>query len=146
MGARIRTRLLGKANWYKKRRTEKEDKPKKGGRKQGARRTQQHSQTAPRTVLFVEQSPNGGLATCLRELLARLEPILGFKVKIVERCGTTLKGNFPLTSLWNGTKCGRMECITCEQEAEIPLPPCTRPSVVYENICRKCNPKAEWNA
>ena len=48
-------------------------------RKEGGSREPGGHNNIPRlhhAVLFVEQSPNGGLATCLRELLARLEPIL----------------------------------------------------------------------
>ena len=37
--------------------------------------------------------------------------------------------------------CGRPQCITCNQGAEI-LAPCSRKSVIYENICSECNPGA----
>ena len=37
--------------------------------------------------------------------------------------------------------CGREDCITCTQGGE-EIPACTRPSVVYESICTKCNPTA----
>ena len=96
----------------------------------------------PVGVLFVEQTPMGELATRLKDLIKRLEPILGFSIKIVERTGQSLQGCFPLASLWEGQKCGRWDCVTCEQKAEIPPPACTRPSLIYENICRKCNPGA----
>ena len=42
-----------------------------------------------RTVLFVEQTKGGGLARVIRELLARIEHILGYKIKVVERSGTS---------------------------------------------------------
>ena len=35
----------------------------------------------------------------------------------------------------------REDCVTCHQECEV-LPPCTRVSVLYENICADCNPEA----
>ena len=70
--------------------------------------------------------------------MARLNPILGFSVKIVERTGRTLRSHFPQSSLWDGAPCGRDKCITCTQGAEM-LPPCTRKSLVYENVCALCN-------
>ena len=61
----------------------------------------------PKTVLFVEYTKGGELATRLRELSNRLAPILGFKIKIVERAGTPLRNSFPLNNLWEGMMCGR---------------------------------------
>ena len=74
----------------------------------------------------------------MKELVKRLAPIIGFGIKVVERTGRSLKSIFPLSSLWDGTKCGRNSCITCSQRTE-ELPPCTRRSVLYENICSNCN-------
>ena len=92
-----------------------------------------------RTVLFVEQSNHGELARRVRVLLRELQPMLGFGVKVVERTGTTLKGKFPLNTLWEGAPCGRLDCVTCTQGGEV-LPPCTRRNLVYESICALCNP------
>ena len=94
-----------------------------------------------RSVLFVEQTKDGVLAKKLREVVARLEGILGFRIKIVERAGTSLKNLLPNTNPWSGSHCSRKECITCNQGAG-ELPDCTRRSVVYENVCLSCNPEA----
>ena len=94
-----------------------------------------------RSVLFVEQTPHGELARQLRELMSRLEPTLGFRIKIVERAGKSLASTFSQASIWEGSHCGRPECVTCNQEAE-EMPPCSTSSVVYENICPTCNPSA----
>ena len=75
----------------------------------------------------------------LRELLLRLEPTLGFTMKIVERTGASLRSHFPLYNLWEGAACGRGECIPCAQEVEFKQP-CTTNSMVYENVCVSCNP------
>ena len=34
----------------------------------------------------------------------------------MERAGRTLKRKFPLSSLWDGAPCGRIECITVCRE------------------------------
>ena len=76
----------------------------------------------------------------MRTILKGLEHITKFRIKVVGRTGRTLKSFFPLTRLWEG-QCGRMDCVTCTQGLE-DIPPCTRSSVVYENICTICNPQA----
>ena len=78
----------------------------------------------------------------MRELVNRLEPLLGFKIKVVERCGRSLQSQFPLNSLWQGAKCGREDCVTCEQEGAEELPDCSKRSVLYENACLECIPTA----
>ena len=94
-----------------------------------------------RTVMIVEYSKYGELAKTMRELTGRLEEVIGFKVKLVERAGASLKSLFPTNNLWEGQKCGRKDCTMCEQGAEM-LPSCTKSSLLYENICGLCNPKS----
>ena len=96
----------------------------------------------PTTVLFVDCSKDGELAKQLKELIARSSSTVGFSVKVVERTGRSLKNQFPLTTLWDGSGCGRGECITCTQGAEM-YPPYTQRSVVYENVCGLCNEGAK---
>ena len=87
-----------------------------------------------RTILFVDQSPNGELARRMREKLRSMEGTLGFRVKVVERVGQQLGSKFSLTTVWEGTKCGRTDCVTCEQGVE-ELPPCMMKNALYENMC-----------
>ena len=142
-GARVRKKLLSKANWFRKRsRNNKEDQKSRnsqGAKNLGSRKRGRELEI--KSVLFVEQSPKGELASRLREVLRKMEQTLGFRVKVVERTGRSLGSHFPLGSLWEGTKCGRKDCVTCEQEGE-DLPQCTRANLVYENICVGCNPGA----
>ena len=70
--------------------------------------------------------------------MMRLAPLMGFSVKVVEREGGALKNQFPQSSLWEGAPCGRPSCVTCNQGSEM-IAPCTRKSLLYENICSKCN-------
>ena len=122
--------------------TTKTERTKKGGQRRGAKSSSDNTTPTPRSVLFVDQTPGGELASRLRELFTRLEPTLGFFVKVVERPGRSLQGLFPLTTLWDGASCGRTEdCTTCYQGADI-LPNCTRQSILYENVCTRCVPGA----
>ena len=138
-GARTRKTLLGKTEWYKRRSSKRGHYAKRCQGKRGAHKEPAREQEVQyKTVLFVEYSKGGELAARLREVMKRLAPLIGFGVKIVERAGRSLRSCFPLTSLWDGAQCGRSECITCNQGGE-KLPPCTRRSLVYENVCKDCN-------
>ena len=77
----------------------------------------------------------------MREQLTILEPTLGYKIKVVEKIGRSLKNSFSQTSIWKGLPCGRTLCTTCNQGGE-EVAQCTLSGVTYENICTKCNPAA----
>ena len=83
--------------------------------------------------MFVGFTPNGGLAKSLREEMAKIEGMLGFRMRIVEKCGIPLKLSFSPSKLWEGVKCGRECCITCNQGSEV-ISNCTKRSMVYENV------------
>ena len=148
-GARVRKKLLGKSSWFKKSRRRGEQGDLRDGDQQkrmGGGMTDKWGSKYARelevkTVLFVEQTPGGELAKRMRETLRGMEHTLGFRVKVAERTGQNLGSKFPLNNLWDGMKCGRTDCITCEQGLE-ELPPCTRVNLLYENICTRCNPGA----
>ena len=130
---RMRKKLLGKTEWYRKRSS-----------KPGAEATSPFQKPGekprPREARGKEL-PKGELAKLLREAMADMEGALGFRFKIVEKTGTPLKLLFSPTNLWEGVSCGRGTCVTCTQGGE-KLPPCTKRSLVYENICVRCNPTA----
>ena len=140
---RSRKKLLDKVNWYRKKPKEDiyEKKHGKKRRQEDARNKDEPERPQAKSVLFIEQTNQGELGKRLRELLTRITPILGFSIKIVERTGASLGSKFPQASLWDDQECGRSSCITCHQGGEKRVP-CTRKSLVYENICVTCNPGA----
>ena len=141
--SRLVKKLLGKTTWYRRSRNYKlEENNAKTGTRKGAKKTTNEEQIKEqKTVLFVEYSKHGELATKMRELTQKLVPTIGFGIKVVERAGTALKHQFPTTTLLDGNKCGRQDCTTCEQGAE-KIPNCTKASLVSENVCQACNPGA----
>ena len=145
-GARTRRKLLARTTWFKKRRNRSSDEQHQGGRaiqggfRKGAVRKEE-GEPKVKSILFVEQSPEGELAKRMREVLKSMEPTLGFKIKVVERGGQPLGSKFPLTNLWDGATCGRDACITCEQGGD-KLPNCSKKNLMYENVCITCNPGA----
>ena len=143
--SRNRKKLMGKSTWFKKgggEGTKTINDGKVGGnsrRRKGNINSEGEIKT--RTVIFVEHTPGGELSKRIREQLSRIEGMMGFKMKVVERSGTQIKDLFSLTNVWGGIPCDRKECTTCQQGIE-EIPDCTRRSVVYESICKKCVPKA----
>ena len=147
-GSRTRKKLIGKSSWFKggKKRLENSDSGScqnvnvgPGGNNTTTPGLELDSGLKTRTVLFVDQTPGGVLAARLKTLYLGLENTMGFKIKVVERTGRTLRSSFPLSTLWDGLECGRDKCIPCKQGAE-DIQPCTRQNLVYENICSECNP------
>ena len=145
---RIRKKLLSRTSWYKdKRNQEDHETPggclgsSKGPRGAGSRPKKGNTPLRTRAVLFLEQTPQGELARRIREQIQILEPTLGYKVRVVERTGRSIKNMFAQTSIWQGLQCDREQCVTCNQGGE-DRPDCTRSGVVYESICSKCNPSS----
>ena len=129
-GLRNRKKLLDKSEWFKRKRPAKREeqddrhqpKPRSGQRcmeQQLKAGPISHNNLQTRSVLFVEQTPGGKLAKDIREVLTRLETLLGFKVKVVERSGTSLRNLMPNTNPWAGARCSRLDCVTCNQECEV---------------------------
>ena len=143
---RFLKKLIGKTTWYKRKRSSAPSVGATTTTKKGAKNIKEEMEqdVVPQTVLFVEFSKNGELASRLRELTKRLAHTIGFSVKVVERAGASLRNQFPTTTLWDGSHCGREACITCNQGTE-KLPNCKKSSLVYENVCLQCNPGADTN-
>ena len=87
-------KFLGKTTWYrsKKGSTEEPSGKSSSNNAKGAKEKQKKEQEKePQTVLFVEFSKGGELASRLRELSKRLAQATGLSVKVVERAGAALK-------------------------------------------------------
>ena len=95
--------------------------------------------------MFVENTKEGELARRMREVVERAQHILKYRIKIVEKSGTPLRLMFPLTNLGGEDGCSQEDCITCNQEGgeNDKKPPCRKRCVLYENICKLCNPGVE---
>ena len=97
------------------------------------REQQENTNLKIRTVIFIEQTKDGKLAKLVREVVTRMESMMGFRIKVVERAGTCLKNVLPNTNPWAGEHCSRKDCVTCNQLAE-EKPNCFKRNLVYENI------------
>ena len=104
-------KLLGKTTWYKKKRSPENVKEKRSPSniKGAAEKLDKEKNMEPQTVLFVEYSKGGELASRMKEFTKRLAQVTGFSVKIVERAGAALRSQFPTTTLWDGNSCGSLK-------------------------------------
>ena len=105
-------KLTGKSDWFRKVRSESlddgEEHPSTSpphhqhqGGDRGRQEAPQHPRGQPRadtvtqlrvtSVLFVEHTRGGALAGQLRTTLKRLEPMLNFRIKVVENAGKRVK-------------------------------------------------------
>ena len=90
------------------------------------------------TVMFVEFSRGGSLQKSMKEVLDRISPMLGFKVRVTEKGGSSLGALLSNKNLWRGEPCGRPKCRTCAQPDE-KKEPCTARNILYESECTLCN-------
>ena len=138
---RVKKKMIGRTLWYKNRRNRKDGNGTDGRKCSPRDQREGDEELNTRAVLFLDQTPHGELSRRVKELLHRLEPSMGFKLRVVERTGRSIKSLLSQSSCSNGSKCGRSTCITCNQDCE-DVPACTRTSIVYENVCIECNPGA----
>ena len=163
---RNRKKLLDKSTWFKEKKNDKDDdgievspvrlevgarkppgpKERSGAHKPPGPRDNVHSKdTANKplltTVLFVEQTPGGELARRLREAEQRLADITGWRVKVVEKSGTTLKQLLHKSNPWSGGLCGREGCFPC-QAGDVDGD-CFRRNILYETSCNQCKQRGQ---
>ena len=105
-GSRRKKKLLGKSDWFKKRRKKSTTEEESGmsGRQESRKVMRKSGELPTTTVMFVGFTPNGGLAKALREEMGKIEGMLGFRMRIVEKCGIPLKLSFSPSKLWEGVR------------------------------------------
>ena len=75
----------------------------------------------------------------MRETVKRLEPLLGFRVKVVENAGTSL-GAALLSNKnpWAGSRFERPKCFPCQQNSR-KVKDLKAANIVHESRCCLCN-------
>ena len=111
---RLRKKLTASSSWFKIRRSRDEYLTGEGWRK-GKKKNKtavMEKRIRQKSVIFVEQTRKGELASLLRSMMTRLAPTLDFSVKVRERAGASLRNTFSQGGLWDGVQCSRgEECV-----------------------------------
>ena len=79
----------------------------------------------------------------MREAEEKLLSLTGYKIKIVERAGTSLEDLQHRADPWKGMDCGREFCLLCATKNKNLSQDCTRRSLCYEIWCLKCEKDGE---
>ena len=85
----------------------------------------------------MEHTKRGALAAKLREKEKQLCSITGWKRKVVEKSGTTLRQLLLKSNSWSGPKCGRKDCFPCKS-TEKGNSKCFKKNILYETQCKIC--------
>ena len=90
----------------------------------------------PASVLFVKRTPGGTLVNQLRREEEKLWPVLGHRVKLVEKCGKKLKSLLWRADPWGGVTCMDLSCPLCSEDGDKPV--CKVSNAIYSNTCKVC--------
>ena len=85
-------------------------------------------------VMFVPWTPHSELIRRFRNIEASGAEHRGFKIKMVEGCGTTIKSILQKSDPWNGD-CGRERCFPCRSGD---VGKCHKTNIVYKIDCLEC--------
>ena len=86
------------------------------------------------SVLFVPQTKNGELAKLLRMKMDEMALSLGWKYKIVEKSGVSIKDKVCKSNPWSLEMCDG--CLPCSMAGK-PIE-CRKRNLVYETWCKDC--------
>ena len=142
MHARQMKRIMGKTEWYEKRPREEDANeegrsPRKRMRNSEQKRNKNYFED-PASVIFIQRTQGGKLASQLRELEPELFKITQGKVKVVEKNGTKLEDILIRNNPWASEACSRPGCTVCQQDSAPKNPACRRRNVTYQNTCLIC--------
>ena len=146
--ARNRAKLLGKTTWFKPRKNKEQSENPSEARQCPASRPRRAGKLAKpvlpdrndkqmrtTSVLFVEQTPGGELASRYRQAESNLSAITGFRIKVVEKTGTAVKNILHKSNPWEDGFCSRVSCYPCQTGDE---KSCFTRNIVYTSQCVPC--------
>ena len=126
--------MLEKYNWYRKKNVEeKEDTDGKVHKKEKEKNGRWHhyskrkptisaledeqsdsKEDPPKSVLFVQITCEGELASEIRNMAQSLRPWTKINIEVAERAGDKLQDLLCKSNPWDNVKCSRPNCFTCE--------------------------------
>lgn len=90
------------------------------------------------SVLFIPSTPDGRL----KKMYQREITSSGFRIKVVEKTGRTLKSQLQQSNPFKPQRCGRVRCFVCSSGG---TGNCNTESITYELLCEgECEEKNEY--
>ena len=152
------TKITGKSNWFRMPGKSKDDCSRNGGAKKDScaktggwmstskpkpeRKMYERKEEIRRkeiriaAPLFVPATRDGILAIRMKLEEEKLGNLVGWKFKIVERGGRTIRDLLTQSNPFEKEKCGRERCISCSMGAKPQN--CRKRSLLYETYCTAC--------
>ena len=136
--AREMKKLTSQTTWFlNRKRTHKTTTKTTSNTMRPKRQGIQRDERQPAAVLFVKRTPNGSLATELKQAEFNLSKTFIKKVKIVERNGTQLQALLTRADPWGEDSCVREDCMVCTHNMD-KTPNCRTKNLTYRSTCRLC--------
>ena len=134
-------KVQAKANWFKPQPSDPTHRPvhpsKKKHQPHHHHPHHTNSSTHPSSVIWVPRTPDGRLASHIRDIENKLQMTCSKKIRIAEENGQPLWKQLQGCDLENLT-CSRERCLTCTNPPEKGPSRCRVRSVTYENQCLIC--------
>ena len=101
-----------------------------------------------KAVITVPHTWHGLLAKLMRMKEDELFKLTGYRLKITERVGPSLKSQLVRSDPWSGRDCDREDCLLCylkQKSGKNKSQNCKKRSAVYETWCETCRERDTEN-
>ena len=147
---RTRKKLTEKTSWFKKKKRKEILKFKKNSQKNKNREKYETGAETEgaKAVITVPHTHCGLLARLMRLKEEELFKLTGYKLKITERVGPSLKSQLVRSDPWAGRDCDREDCLLCVSKIKSGKKSnqsCKKRNAVYETWCESCRVRDEKN-
>ena len=144
---RTRKKLTEKTSWFKKKKNKEILKYKKKSNKRDMREKYETGAETEgaKAVITVPHTHCGLLASLMRQKEEELFRLTGYRLKITERVGPSLKSQLVRSDPWAGRDCDRENCLLCISKiksGEKSNQSCKKRNAVYET-CKVRDEKKE---
>ena len=147
---RTRKKLTEKTSWFQKKKKKEKEKFKRQKSEKRAENLLSGAETAgAKAVITVPHTWGGTLAKLMRLKEDELFKLTGYRLKITERVGPSLKSQLVKSDPWAGRDCDREDCLLCISKLRSGknlTQNCHKRNAVYETWCESCRVRDEAEA
>ena len=142
---RTRKKLTEKTNWFKKKKNKMKEKFKRQNSNGRKKKLETGEETeGAKAVITVPHTHGGLLAKLMRQKEDDLFKLTGYRLKITEKVGPSIKSQLVRSDPWAGRDCDREDCLLCiskSKSGKNMTQNCKKRNAVYETWCESCKVK-----